>query len=100
MAPASDRFAAGDALDYEVVKQTADAFEANATECGYARSHKVYKSVSDLTGMVGLHRALFPDQHSPLRTQIPDVLRTSGICVLSGERVAFDCHEQRDRSFD
>jgi hypothetical protein len=37
MASAFDRFAAGGALDYEVVKQAPDRFEANVTECGYAR---------------------------------------------------------------
>ena len=33
-------FAAGDALDYEVVKQTADAFEINVTGCRYAKFYK------------------------------------------------------------
>ena len=37
MASAFDMYAAGDALDYEVVKQAADAFEVNVTECRYAR---------------------------------------------------------------
>jgi hypothetical protein len=32
-----DQFAEGDALDYEVVEQTADTFEANVTGCRYAR---------------------------------------------------------------
>ncbi len=32
-----DRFADGDALDYEVVKQTADTFDVNVTGCRYAR---------------------------------------------------------------
>jgi hypothetical protein len=36
MASAFDRFAAGDALDYEVVKQASDAFEVNVTGCRYA----------------------------------------------------------------
>ena len=36
MALAFDRFAAGDALDYEVVKQAPDAFEVNVTQCRYA----------------------------------------------------------------
>ena len=36
MASAFDMFAAGDALDYEVVKQTPDAFEVNVTGCRYA----------------------------------------------------------------
>jgi len=31
------RFAAGDALDYEVVTQAPDAFEVNVTECRYAK---------------------------------------------------------------
>ena len=37
MASAFDMFAAGDALDYEVVKQTPDAFEVNVTACRYAK---------------------------------------------------------------
>jgi hypothetical protein len=37
MASAFDRFAAGDALDYEVVKQASDAFEVNVTGCRYAK---------------------------------------------------------------
>ena len=37
MAAAFDGFAAGDALDYEVVKQTPDAFEINVTGCRYAQ---------------------------------------------------------------
>jgi hypothetical protein len=40
MASAFDMFAAGDALDYEVVKQTPDAFEVNVTECRYAKFYK------------------------------------------------------------
>jgi hypothetical protein len=37
MASAFSGFAAGDALDYEVVTQTPDAFEVNVTGCRYAR---------------------------------------------------------------
>ena len=37
MVSAFDMFAAGDALDYEVVKQAPDAFEVNVTECRYAK---------------------------------------------------------------
>jgi hypothetical protein len=37
MASAFEMFAAGDALEYEVVKKAADAFEVNVTECRYAR---------------------------------------------------------------
>ena len=37
MASAFEMFAAGDALDYEVVKQGPDAFEVNVTECRYAK---------------------------------------------------------------
>ena len=37
MASAFERFAAGDALDYEVVRQTSDAFEVNVMGCRYAR---------------------------------------------------------------
>jgi len=33
-------FAAGDALDYEVVKKTTDAFEVNVTGCRYARFYE------------------------------------------------------------
>jgi L-2-amino-thiazoline-4-carboxylic acid hydrolase-like protein len=40
MASAFDRFAAGGALDYEVVKQTPDAFEVNVTQCRYAKFYK------------------------------------------------------------
>ena len=36
MASAFERFAAGDALDYEVVKEAPDAFELNVTGCRYA----------------------------------------------------------------
>jgi L-2-amino-thiazoline-4-carboxylic acid hydrolase len=37
---AFDRFAAGDALDYEIVKKTADTFDLNVTECRYAKFYK------------------------------------------------------------
>jgi hypothetical protein len=37
VASAFDTFAAGDALDYEVVKQTPDAFEISVTGCRYAK---------------------------------------------------------------
>ena len=37
MASAFDMFAAGDALDYEVVKQAPDAFQVNVTGCRYAK---------------------------------------------------------------
>lgn len=37
MASAFGMFAAGDALDYEVVKQAPDAFEVNVTQCRYAK---------------------------------------------------------------
>jgi hypothetical protein len=40
MASAFDMFAAGDALDYEVVKQAPDAFEVNVTGCRYAQFYK------------------------------------------------------------
>jgi hypothetical protein len=40
MASAFDGFAAGDALDYEVLKQTPDAFEVNVTGCRYADFYK------------------------------------------------------------
>ena len=40
MASAFDMFSAGDALDYEVVKQTPDAFEVNVTGCRYAEFYK------------------------------------------------------------
>ena len=40
LASAFDMFAAGDALNYEVVKQAPDAFEVNVTECRYARFYK------------------------------------------------------------
>ena len=37
MASAFESFAATDALDYEVVKQSPDAFEVNVTACRYAK---------------------------------------------------------------
>ena len=40
MASAFDNYAAGDALDYEVVKQAPDAFEINVTGCRYAQFYK------------------------------------------------------------
>lgn len=40
MASAFDAFAAGNALDYEVVKKTPDAFELNVTGCRYAQFYK------------------------------------------------------------
>jgi len=40
LASAFDTYAAGDALDYEVVKQTPDAFELNVTGCRYAKFYK------------------------------------------------------------
>jgi L-2-amino-thiazoline-4-carboxylic acid hydrolase len=40
MASAFATFAAGDALDYELVKQTPDAFEINVTRCRYAEFYK------------------------------------------------------------
>ena len=40
MAAAFDRFAAGDALDYEVIEQSPDAFQANVTGCRYAQFYK------------------------------------------------------------
>jgi hypothetical protein len=43
MASAFDMFAAGGALDYEVVKQAPDVFEVNVTKCRYA---KFYNEIS------------------------------------------------------
>ena len=40
MASAFEMFAAGDALQYEVVKRTRDAYDVNVTECRYARFYK------------------------------------------------------------
>ena len=37
MASSFDKFAAGNALDYEVVKQAPDAFDLNVTGCRYAK---------------------------------------------------------------
>ena len=37
IASAFEMFAAGDALEYEVVKKTPEAFEVNVTECRYAK---------------------------------------------------------------
>jgi hypothetical protein len=36
MASAFEMFAAGNALTYEVVRESPDAFEVNVTGCGYA----------------------------------------------------------------
>ena len=36
----ADTFAAGNALDYEVIRQAPDAFEVNVTECRYAKFYK------------------------------------------------------------
>ena len=40
MASAFDLFAAGDALEYVVVKQAPDAFDVNVTECRYAKFYR------------------------------------------------------------
>ena len=40
MASAFEGFAAGNALDYEVIKRTPDAFDANVTGCRYAEFYK------------------------------------------------------------
>jgi L-2-amino-thiazoline-4-carboxylic acid hydrolase-like protein len=40
LATTFDMFAAGDALDYDVVKKTPDAFEANVVGCRYAEFYK------------------------------------------------------------
>jgi hypothetical protein len=40
VASAFEMFAAGDALEYEVVKKTPDTFEVNVTECRYAEFYK------------------------------------------------------------
>jgi hypothetical protein len=37
VASAFEMFAAGDALEYEVIKKTPEAFEVNVTECRYAK---------------------------------------------------------------
>ena len=40
VASAFEMFAAGDALEYKVLKKTPDAFEINVTECRYAQFYK------------------------------------------------------------
>jgi hypothetical protein len=40
MASAFDMYAAGNGLDYEVIKQSPDAFEMNVTGCRYAQFYK------------------------------------------------------------
>ena len=40
LASTFDRFAAGDALHYQVIKQAPDAFDVNITECGYAKFYR------------------------------------------------------------
>ena len=37
MQAGAERFAAGDALDYEVIASDADSFDMNVTRCGYAQ---------------------------------------------------------------
>jgi hypothetical protein len=44
MASSFDRFAAGNALDYEVVKQAPEAFDVNVTRCRYAEFFKELKA--------------------------------------------------------
>jgi len=40
MAAAFDGFAAGDALDFDVLKKTSDAFDVNVTRCRYAEFYQ------------------------------------------------------------
>lgn len=40
MAASFEGFAAGEALDYDVVRKAPDAFEVNVTDCRYARFYK------------------------------------------------------------
>ena len=40
MASAFEMFAAGDALEYEVLKKSPDAFDTNVTQCRYAEFYK------------------------------------------------------------
>jgi hypothetical protein len=40
MASAFDDFAAGDAMQYQVLKQSPDAFEVNVTQCRYAQFYQ------------------------------------------------------------
>lgn len=40
MGSAFEKFAAGDALDYDVIKKSPDAFEVNVTGCRYAQFYK------------------------------------------------------------
>jgi len=40
MAGAFERYAAGDALDYDVLKKTPDAFDINVTQCRYAKFYQ------------------------------------------------------------
>ena len=40
IASAFEMFAAGDALEYDVIKKTPDAFELNVTQCRYAEFYK------------------------------------------------------------
>jgi len=40
MASAFEGFAAGDALDYKILRQTPDAFDVNVTGCHYAKFYK------------------------------------------------------------
>jgi hypothetical protein len=58
MASAFDKFAAGDALDYEVVKQTPDAFEVNVTGCRYAKFFKEL-GVPELGFLFGMQLGFF-----------------------------------------
>ena len=40
MAAAFGAFAAGDALDFDVIRKTSDAFEVNVTGCRYAKFYQ------------------------------------------------------------
>jgi hypothetical protein len=40
MAAAFDMYAAGDALDYDVVERSPDAFDVNVTGCRYAQFYR------------------------------------------------------------
>jgi len=40
LASSFEQFAAGDALDYEIVQRTDDAFDANVTRCRYAQFYQ------------------------------------------------------------
>ena len=96
MASAFDTFAAGGALDYEVVKKTADAYEVNVTRCRYA---EFYKELG--TPELGFLLTCSAD-YSLAEGYGPDVQLTRTQTIMEGAshcdfRYALDAHAKRVR---